>query len=440
MELESGSIFFYFCKKIEEKANLGLGKHSKVKTEAYFMLSHKDARALISQILTPLSSVTLSVTDALAHAVCRDIHVIEDFPAFDNSAMDGYAVRKSDIRELPVRLPVSMELAAGSNDEQILPEGCAARIFTGARLPHGADCIVKQEDTLSILGEKEVEFKDELEHADFIRRKGEDLRSGDCLIAKGSRLGPAQIACLAAQGIYEIEVTKKPSIGYLMTGDELRFRGDNVLEGQIRSCNGELFHTFFDSMSSSITDYGYVRDDYDALKSKLLAASQEDIFLISGGASVGKYDFTRRLLEELNYKIHFSKISVRPGKPLIFATKGSQTVFGVPGNPVSTFIACKLFISHAVAVKSGWNRKLKRIKAAINKQYKKTEKFDMYLRGILHTDNGQNIVDIDLNQSSGALGSLSKANCLVLLPAGKSVFTEGEIVDVLPIAEWGVWN
>ena len=417
-----------------------MGKHSKVKTEAYFMLSHKDARALISQILTPLAPVTLSVTDALGHAVCEDVNVVEDFPAFDNSAMDGYAVRKSDIKKLPVRLPVSMEIAAGVNDEAYLPEGSAARIFTGARLPDGADCVIKQEDTRSLSGDKEVEFKEELEHSDFIRRKGEDLCTGDCLIASGSRLGPAQIACLVAQGIYEVKVTKRPSIGYLMTGDELRFQGDSVSKGQIRSCNGELFHTFFDSMSNSITDYGSVRDNYDALKTKLLEATREDIFLISGGASVGKYDFTRRLLEELDYTIHFSKISVRPGKPLIFATKGSHTVFGVPGNPVSTFIACKLFISHAVAMKSGWNRKLKRIKAVLNKQHIKTVKFDMYLRGILHTDEKQNIVDIDLNQSSGALGSLSKANCLVLLPAGKSVFTGGEVVDVLPIAKWGAWN
>lgn len=404
------------------------------------MLSLKDARALISEIIKPGPTISLPSVRAIAHAVPVDIPVSEDFPAFDNSAMDGYAVRKIDLQALPSRLPISMELAAGSTQKRELPEGTAAKILTGARLPVGADCIVKQEDTTWLADLNQVEFSTDLENGDFIRRRGEDLTAGQCLIEAGSLLGSAQIACLVAQGIYAVDVIRKPSIGFIVTGDELCFQGDEVVEGRIRSCNGELFETFFASMCQSIKNYGYVRDDREQLKQRVLEAQDQDILLISGGASVGKYDFTHRILQELGYQIHFDKVAVRPGKPLIFATKGHQIVFGVPGNPVSSYIACQLFISHAVALKSGWKRPLQRIKAVLQKKHTKSEKFDMYLRGILQSDSGQNLVDTNLNQSSGALGSLSKANCLVSLPAGKSEFLEGELVDVLPILGWSAWN
>ncbi len=416
-----------------------MGKYSKAKTEAYFMLSFDDARFLITDKLKSGPSDTLPTREATFHALANDILVSEDSPAFNNSAMDGYAVHKSDLENLPRRLPILMELAAGSQEKKVLPMGNVARIFTGASLPEGADCVVKQED-VDILNDGYVEFRPDLELGDFIRYKGEDLRSGECFLQGGSLLGPAQIACLISQGIYEVSVVRKPSLGYLMTGNELKFEGEKVHSGQIRSCNGELFKSYLSPFSARVTNHGYVKDSIEDLEKKISHAEKHDVFLISGGASVGKYDHTREVLENLGYEIHFDRVSVRPGKPLIFATRGNRVIFGVPGNPVSSFVACTLFISHALATLGGWRRQTCRVTAALIKAHKKSAKFDMYLRGILRVEGQSNIVDTNLNQSSGAIGSLAKANCLVLLPEGKSVFNKGETVEVIPIAGWGTWN
>ena len=417
-----------------------MGKYSKAKTEAYFMLSLDDARFLISDKLKSCPLITLPTREATNHALATDIFVQEDFPAFSNSAMDGYAVHKSDLENLPRSLPILMELAAGSLENKVLPVGNAARIFTGANIPEGADCIIKQEDAEVSEDETQVKFRADAEFGDFIRHRGEDLLSGECLFETGLLLGPAQIACLISQGIYEVPVISKPSIGYVMTGDELRFQGELVGDGQIRSCNGELFESYLSPFCNSLSDYGYVTDDLDQLKSKLSHAQDHDLFLISGGASVGKYDHTRNVLESLGYTIHFERVAVRPGKPLIFATRENQAIFGVPGNPVSTFVACTLFISHALAALSGWKRESKRIIATLIKDHTKSSKFDMYLRGILRVEDNRNVVDTNLNQSSGALGSLARSNCLALLPIGQSVFRKGETVEVIPITRWGTWN
>ena len=416
-----------------------MGKYSKAKTEAYFMLSLDDARFLITDKLKPGPSDTLPTREAASHALAADVLVREDFPAFSNSAMDGYAVHKSDLENLPKSLPILMELAAGSQDKKVLPKGNAARIFTGASLPEGADCVIKQEDAIE-LDTAHVEFREGLELGNFIRYKGEDLRNGECLLEQGSLLGPAQIACLISQGIYQVPIVRKPSLGYLMTGSELRFEGDSVSNGQIRSCNGELFESYLSPFSEHVTDYGFVRDSVDLLKAKLSHAEKHDVFLISGGASVGKYDHTREVLESLGYNIHFDRVAVRPGKPLIFATRENRVIFGVPGNPVSSFVACTLFISHALAALGGWRRQAHRVTATLIKDHTKSTKFDMYLRGILRIEGQSTMVDTNLNQSSGAIGSLARANCLVFLPEGKSVFKKGETVEVIPIAGWGAWN
>ena len=184
------------------------------------------------------------------------------------------------LENLP-RFSDSDGIAAGSLENKVLPVGNAARIFTGANIPEGADCIIKQEDAEVSEDETQVKFRADAEFGDFIRHRGEDLLSGECLFETGLLLGPAQIACLISQGIYEVPVISKPSIGYVMTGDELRFQGELVGDGQIRSCNGELFESYLSPFCNGLSDYGYVTDDLDQLKSKLSHAQDHDLFLIS---------------------------------------------------------------------------------------------------------------------------------------------------------------
>jgi len=247
-------------------------------------------------------------------------------------------------------------------------------------------------------------------------------------------------ALMAAQGISEVEVFSRPSMGFLTTGNELVFGGEPLNPGQIRSCNGEIFHLSLQKFCSEAVDYGGCSDDLQELSAKVSLAKGHDVFLISGGASVGDYDYTAQVIQELGYSIHFEKVAIRPGKPVIFATRENKAIFGIPGNPVSSFLSCFIFVRDALAAMSGRVRKPKRVMASLGDQLKKPGHLDVYMRGNLDICSGENIVRTDQNQGSGAIGALSRADCLICLPAGRDSFGPGDQVEVLPFDDGEEWN
>ncbi|PCJ20752.1 MAG: hypothetical protein COB02_00145 [Candidatus Cloacimonadota bacterium] len=397
------------------------------------MITIEEALKTIDQFINPLKSKKIDIIDSIGFYLFEDIIAKENAPFFSNSGMDGYCIDyksyKSGLREYSQ----SLEIQAGSMTQVSLGSNTIARIFTGAALPLGADTIIKQEDVKLVDGK--IILPEKIKQYDFVREEGSDFKSGEVLLHKGEKLNSAKISLLASQGIYQIEVFKKATLAYVVSGNELKFEGDSLEFGQIRSCNGEIFETEFKDVSKSITNLGVVRDDKKSVKEKLLQAQNYDLFLISGGASVGEYDFTKEVLLELGYKIHFQKVAIRPGKPVVFATKGDTIVFGVPGNPVSTFVASKIFLKYALVAFCGSRLKNHFFKVKLGNTIKKSSLFEFYYRGNLIEESNQTVVYTDINQSSGALGALAQADCLVRVPIGVEKVESGDLIEVMMISE-----
>lgn len=277
---------------------------------------------------------------AALNRILRDAAVADaDSPPFDASAMDGYAACRADLKQ-PLR--VVGEVQAGSVFSRTVGAGECVRIYTGAPVPAGADCVVKQEDvsregdTINIL---------QLDGPDFIRRRGENRRAGDTLVAAGTRLSPPELAALASAGIIEPLVSPAPRCVHLVTGNELVAAGQTPAGAQIRDSNSTLIAALLARHGGNLVGHAHARDDLAAARAAVEALPTHDVLLISGGASIGEHDFARPLLKALGYELHFEQVNLRPGKPLVFASRGRQLAFALPGNPVSHWVTFHLFVA-----------------------------------------------------------------------------------------------
>lgn len=294
-------------------------------------LSLEQTRECVAGLIEPLEPVQTPLADALGRVLRQEARAAEDMPAFDRSAMDGYAVRGDDSSE---RFRIIGEALPGTRAEFVVGEGECARIFTGAEIPSGATQVLKQEDVRIDDGWM---IPNARPGADYIRRRGEDARVGDRLLASGLRLGAAEIALLASVGIVSPLVSPPVRVAHFATGNELVDPGDTPGPSRIRDSNSALVRAFAQAEGGVMTHQTRVEDDADVLTQKLAAALDGgcDLVLISGGASVGAYDFGRTALERLGFQMHFEKVNLRPGRPLAFATRGRQAAFVLPGNPLS---------------------------------------------------------------------------------------------------------
>lgn len=405
------------------------------------MLNPDDAKRIISEAVVSLPMENKHLIEAVGFCCAADIHALNDSPDFDNSAMDGYAINSADIAPPPFLLSLASEvIAAGCSLNVRLAAGTAVRIFTGAPLPAGADTIVAQESVTKI-SDTQIRINDTIKKADFVRSKGSDLKKGDLLLKKGDILTAPFLAILASQGIYELPVYQRPAVGYLMTGNELCGAGQEQKPGQIRSSNDYMLSALLRPLCRQVIDMGHAKDDPQDLRAAILRYESElDVILISGGASVGDYDYTKDVITGLGYEILFERIASRPGRPLVFARKGSKLLFGVPGNPVSTFVVYEQFIKRAILQMSGRMQKRKRILCKLVQAHKKSVDLELYLKGRIVLQDGSNFVDTNFNQNSGALANLAEADCLVFLPKGRNSFAVGEPVEVLPFNFGEQWN
>lgn len=263
-----------------------------------------------------------------------------DSPPFDASAMDGYALRAADAAQ-----PLSLigESAAGAAYAGTVGVGECVRIFTGAPVPAGADCVVKQEDTTRD-GTK-VRIANIPRAGFFVRRRGENRRAGDIVVPSDTRLGPPELAALASAGVTLPLVTRRPRVVHVVTGNELVPPDRTPVGAQIRDSNSALIAALVARHGGELTAHRHLPDDLAAAQTVLAALPDHDVLLISGGASVGDHDFARPALTALGYTLHFQQINLRPGKPLVFASKGDRLAFALPGNPVSHWVTFNLFVA-----------------------------------------------------------------------------------------------
>ncbi len=307
------------------------------------MISLAEARAIIAREVRPRDPAAAPLAGAQGRVLREDVAAAEDLPVFDRSAMDGYAVRAEDRSE---RLRVVGEIQPGAAPAVEIRAGECARIFTGAQVPAGASQVIMQENV-----KREGEWITPLRRdaKTWIRRRGEDARRGDVLLRAGVRLGAGELALLAQLGVVQPRVSPAPRVLHFATGNELTDPAAAPAAGQIRDSNSTLIAALLADCGARLMHQRRCGDALETLTAGIAAAGEAwDMLLISGGASVGDYDFGARALEALGFTIHFRQINLRPGKPLIFATRGRQSAFVIPGNPVSHFVTFHTAIRHAL--------------------------------------------------------------------------------------------
>ncbi|CAN0134412.1 unnamed protein product [Discosporangium mesarthrocarpum] len=372
----------------------------------------------------------LPLLAARGRVLAADVHSGLNVPPHDNSAMDGYAVRAADIRAVPIELPVSQRIAAGQAGTP-LAEGTAARIFTGAPLPAGADAVVMQENTEP--GDERVRILHSAVAGENLRAAGEDICNGARLFAAGHRLQPQDIGLLAAAGIDRVSVARAPRVGLLTTGDELVQPGTKLQPGQIYNANAFALSALLEGFGAQVKDYGIVRDSREATRALLLEAAADcDCVVSTGGVSVGEEDHVKSAVQATGH-LDLWKLAIKPGKPFASGKLAERQFFGLPGNPVSAFVTCLLLVRPALLAMQGCNQ-LAPPSGVVQAGFSQSRSGDRqeYLRVTYRQTDGlaPEVIPYD-NQSSGVSASLSAADGLAIIPAHTAV-NRGDRLRFLP--------
>jgi molybdopterin molybdotransferase len=394
------------------------------------MLSAKQLLdALLERACGVTASETVPVTNALGRVLAAPQTSAITVPPLDNSAMDGYAVRVADVAVAGVRLPVSQRILAGTVGEP-LQSGTAARIFTGAPVPPGADAVLMQEYC-------SVEGDDVVIHAlphlgDNIRRAGEDIRIGAQVLAAGTRIGAAEMGLAASVGLAELPVFKKLKVACFFTGDELVTPGAPLKPGQIYNSNRYTLTGLVKGLGCELIDLGIVPDTLEATETALEgAAGIADVVITSGGVSVGEADYVKAAVEKLG-RVEMWKVAMKPGKPLVYGRVGEADFIGLPGNPVSAFVTFCLFVRPFLLKRMGATDVLYRAFAVqADFAWSKPGARREFLRARLQA-NGK--LALFPNQSSGVLTSCAWADGLLDLEVGQTV-RPGDWVRFIPFSE-----
>ncbi|MYM24007.1 molybdenum cofactor guanylyltransferase [Duganella sp. FT135W] len=397
-----------------------------------------DAQRLICERIAPVDAIeTLPLLAALDRVLAADIISPINVPAYDNSAMDGYALRGADLpTDGAIKFNVIGIAYAGHPFTQALQANECVRIMTGAPIPPGCDTVLPQELADAIEGDNVTIAANTIRAGANLRRAGEDLKAGGIAIATGKLLRPADLGLVASLGIGQVSVKRKLKVAFFSTGDELRSLGDKLDEGCVYDSNRYTLFGMLTRLGCEVIDMGVVKDDSQALEAALReAASKADAIITSGGVSEGAADYTRDIMASIG-DVAFWKLAMRPGRPLAFGRvqsgEDSAWLFGLPGNPVAVMVSFYMFARPALLRMMGAESKLQTVQAraveAIRKRPGRTE----YQRGILSTgSDGAPQVRLTGAQGSGILSSMSEANCIVVLHHDQANVAAGQTVDVL---------
>lgn len=338
--------------------------------EAKKMISFFKACEIIERTLfgINLAVETIDVRKAIGRTVVEDCKSILDLPPFDKSAMDGYAVLANDEREEYKLLEV---IPAGSIGKRKLEPGTTVKVMTGAAVPEGAGRVIMVEDTKEVDGKVHI-ISDSGSKRTNVCQKGEDIRSGDLILKAPAVLGVLEVANLISAGITEVKVTRPICVSILSTGDEIVDSVEHLKPGKIMNSNGPMLEALCRENNLKVVDSKIVPDDYETTVSTIKAAlGKADIVLISGGVSVGDFDFVCDAMAETGLKVHFSSVAIKPGKPMTFATAEEKVALGLPGNPVSVYMMFHLFVLRAAYLITGRKFKLRSTSLPIEKSYKR---------------------------------------------------------------------
>jgi molybdopterin molybdotransferase len=357
-------------------------------------------------------------------------------PGFDNSAMDGFAVRWADVShaspQSPVMLRVVDTVAAGYVARLRVSAGAAIRIMTGAPMPAGGDTVVRVEDTESAGDHVRIRKADGA--GNHVRRAGEDIQKRQLILEKGRRLTPADLGLLASVGRERIKVYRRPTVGLISTGDELLEVNEPPRPGKIVNSNSYTLAAAIAEAGAIPRVLGIVRDTRKGLAVAVRKALRYDVVITSGGVSVGDYDFVKQALRDVGVRMHFWKIAQRPGHPMAFGRVGAKPVFGLPGNPVSSTVSFLLYARPALLrMMGGKDTFLPVITATLEHDIEKHHRLKEFIRCRIRRENGAAFVSSTGTQSSGVLRSLSLAQGLIVAGEEQTLLTKGSLVPVIMI-------
>ena len=390
------------------------------------MISVEEAKDLVVKNSFQLKAKKQNIEGSLHAVLSEAITSPISYPPFDQSAMDGFAIRFDDLKN-PVPLEIVGESAAGAPFNSNLNAGQAIRILTGAKVPDGADAVVMQEKVSIEKGKLIVQDK-ALEKGSNIRSKGSQIKKGDTVLQKGQVINPGAIGLLASLGITEVSIYPAPRVTLVVTGNELVKPGDLLKDGQVFESNSYCIKSALESVNCRSVTVVLVGDDEKQTEDKLRSAIENsDLVLASGGISVGKYDFVGNALVKLGVQNVFYKIAQKPGKPLFFGKLNSCLIFGLPGNPAAALTCFYEYVLTSIKIMQGMTDLfLEKRMLPIRSATAKKEGLSLYLKG-LATDGKAEVLP---GQESGNISSFSTANCLIYLPAQKGSISEGELVEI----------
>ena len=389
------------------------------------MISVQEAKRLINENVSPLATVVFSLQQATGLVLAEDVYASTDIPAFPQSSMDGYAFSFHDWQKNK-KLKIAGEVAAGSNETFLLSPGNAVRIFTGAPVPAGADTVIMQEKIKTQNGELIIE-DETLQVGNSVRPKGSEIKAGALALEKGNILSPAAIGFLAGIGISAIKVYPNPSISIIITGNELQQPGQTLQHGQVYESNSFALKAILQQLHIYDVEVFYAADKPGIVSDTLnKALEQSDVVLLTGGISVGDYDFVLQAATNCHVEKLFHKIKQRPGKPLYFGKKENKLVFGLPGNPSSVLTCFYQYVIPALEKLSNRKIGLQTLKVPLSKALQKNTGLTHFLKGFY---DGKTATPLDA-QESFRLSSFAKANCLIQIDEEMTSLKEGELVNV----------
>ncbi len=387
------------------------------------MIPVEEAEKILNKITYRLETEEVALMDSLGRVLGQDIVSGISMPPFDKSAMDGYAVSSSDNSK---KFKIVEVIAAGDVPQKSVGKGQCSKIMTGAMLPPGTDRVIKKEVTEEKDGYMYLTGEDNNINICFL---GEDVRPGDVVLRAGHLIRPPEVGIIASMGLSAFQVYKKPRVGIVTTGSEIVSPGQKLSKGQIYNSNTYSISAQVVQTGAEVTFAGIVRDDKTSIKEKisnLLAECQ--MVLISGGVSVGEYDFVPGILKDSGVKLHFDKVAIQPGKPTVFGTRGNTLVFGLPGNPVSTFTIFEVFVKPMLYRLMGYDYLPLLLKGAMKKDFKRKQSVRTADVPVRYDNDG--FVEPVEYHGPAHLTALSQANALLKVPTGVTEVLKGSVVYV----------
>lgn len=398
------------------------------------LLPVEEALRLLLENVEPPGSEKLPIADCGDRILSTDIEALRTQPPFNASAMDGYAVRSADVASLSSRLTVIGSAPAGRPFSGTIGPGQAVRIFTGAPMPEGSDCVLIQEDAL-VLDDSTIEAKETVAPNRHVRALGLDFVAGQPLLSKGRRLDPAALSLAASANHAELSVVRRPLVAVIATGDELLPPGSAVGPGQIIASNGLGVAQIARSAGARILDCGIIPDDRDAITAAFDMSLQAgaDLIVTIGGASVGVHDLVREVIIARGGMLDFWKIAMRPGKPLMAGTLGGRKVVGLPGNPVASLVCSYVFLKPLIARMAGRAHEADLRQAVLGAPVAANDQRQDYLRATIRREDGRAIATPSAVQDSSMLRVMAEAGALILRTPFAPAAEAGEPCQILSL-------